>query len=127
MRAAPRKHEQGFTMIEVMVSLLLTAIAAVGIIALFLAETKSSSVSRHSTEASVLAADKLEKLRTLDVPANGTDSVDAAGNPAGTFLFTREWTVTDAGTYKDITVEVSWVEDGFPRSVIMLGKQMEYE
>ena len=125
MSEAPRKHEQGFTMIEVMVSLLLTAIAVIGIIALFLAETKASSLSRHSTEASVLAVDKLEKLRTMNPPTAGSDTVDAAGNPTGTFLFTREWEVADVGTYSDITVTVTWSEDGFDRSIVVLGKQMD--
>jgi Tfp pilus assembly protein PilV len=64
-----RRSEAGFTMIEVMIAMLLTAIAMIGIIALFMTQRKASGFSRHTTEATVLAQDKLEQLRTLCVPA----------------------------------------------------------
>jgi prepilin-type N-terminal cleavage/methylation domain-containing protein len=123
-----RTSERGFTMIEVMVSLLLTAIAVIGIIALFMTETRASSVSRHATEASVLAADKLEKLRTTPNPTGSNDTVDALGDSSGTFLFTRTWTVTPGpvGTeYNDLMVTVTWSEDGYTTqpSVVVYGRQ----
>ena len=51
-------------MIEVMVAILLTAIATSGIIGLYIVETRASGFSRHSTEATVLAQDQIEILRT---------------------------------------------------------------
>jgi Tfp pilus assembly protein PilV len=57
-------------MIELMVAILLTAIALMGLIALFLAQSKASGFTRHSTEATVLAVDKLEKLRTMSSAAS---------------------------------------------------------
>lgn len=104
-----RSREAGFTMIEVMISVLVTAIAAIGFIAMYMTETKASSFTRHSSEASVLATDKLEQLRTLQTPAAGNDAVDALGNAGG--MYTRRWTITTAATYTDVSVAVGWNED----------------
>lgn len=104
------RSERGFTMIEVMIAVLLTAIAIVGIIALYMTETRASSFSRHSTEATMLATDKLEKLRTEIAPTSSGDAgLDAQGQTGG--LFDRKWTVTTQTDYLDIVVKVGWDEN----------------
>ena len=70
--SATRPREAGFTMIEVMIALLLTAIAIVGIMSLYMSQTRASAYSRHTTEATVLAQDGLERLRSQGVPASAT-------------------------------------------------------
>ena len=108
-------RQAGFTLVEVMVALLLTAIAVMGIIGLFLAETRASSFSRHNAEAAVLANDKAETLRTTKSAsiASGNDatSLDAEGNAGG--IFYRKWTWTQGTdtTYSAVTVMVGWDED----------------
>ena len=62
-----RRRQVGFTMIEVMVAVLLTAIATSGIIGLYMVETRASGFSRHTTEATILAQDQMEILRTSKV------------------------------------------------------------
>ena len=114
-----RRSQSGFTMIEVMVAMLLTAIAIVGIIGLYRVQTRSSSYSRRSTEAAILAGDKMEVLRATKIPASSTtpETVDANG-VVGSGPFTREWTVTNpSGTQYEILVEVSWSDDGTTRTV----------
>jgi prepilin-type N-terminal cleavage/methylation domain-containing protein len=114
-----RRTERGFTMVEVMIAILLTAIAVVGIMALFMTETRASSYSRHSTEATALAADKLEKLRTMSLPVGGSDTgLDPQGAAGG--IFDRTWTV-DTGnvSYTDVAVTVSWDENGNARTITM--------
>lgn len=124
------KPQGGFTMVEVMVAILLTAIAVIGIMALFMTEMKASSYSRHATEATVLAADKLEKLRTMSSaslvttssdPLNPLDSNGATGG-----VFERSWTVTSVGTpttYVDLAVTVAWDENGDAKSVTLYGRR----
>lgn len=113
--SAPRPTEAGFTMVEVMIAVLITAIAALGFIAMYMTETQAGAFTRHSTEASILATDKLEVLRGLSTLANGTDTVNAQGNATG--MYTRKWTVTPvlSGTgetlYTNILVQVGWNED----------------
>jgi len=99
-RKPRRAGQAGFTMVEVMVAVLLTAIAVIGIIALYITETRASSYSRHATEASVLAADKLETLRTETLadgsysdPSPLTPQGDDPNAPVG--AFTRSWDITN--------------------------------
>lgn len=121
-----RRTEAGFTMIEVMVAMLLTAIAIIGILALFMSQRKASGYSRHTTEATVLAQDKLEQLRTLaGVASSGSDVlVDERGSNAGSGIYTRVWQETLVGSaYAEIKATVSWEEDGDPKSVVLFGRR----
>jgi Tfp pilus assembly protein PilV len=125
-----RRSEAGFTMIEVMVAMLLTAIAIIGILALFMTQRKASGFSRHTTEATVLAQDKLEQLRTLGAAATGSGSdvlIDEAGSNAGSGLYTRYWTETVyAGSgYADIISTVQWEEDGDTKTVTLRGRRKQ--
>src|SRR5215467_8744598 len=106
------RSERGFTMIEIMVALLLTAVAVMGILAVYLAETRASSYTRHSSEAAILAQDKLEQLRTQ--VAATTSGVETNINERGvaTGIYTRRWTVTLSSGYADIVITMSWSEDG---------------
>jgi prepilin-type N-terminal cleavage/methylation domain-containing protein len=124
----PRKRTQaGFTMIEVMVAILLTAIATSGIIGLYIVETRASGFSRHSTEATVLAQDQIEILRTAKFIGGPitTPNLDEHGRTGG--MFTRIYTAT-AGSgpsqpYDDLLVQVQWTEDGVTRAVILRSRR----
>lgn len=118
----------GFTMIEVMVAILLTAIAIIGILALYMAQSRAGSYSRHTSEASVLATDGIEALRSMPSPPSLTalSNVDERGKSGG--IFARSATVTGPiGTapnaYYDLRVVVSWDEDGVARSVVLNGRR----
>src|SRR5690348_13607028 len=104
------RSQDGFTMVEVMISVLITAIAALGFIGMFMTQTQAGAFTRHSTEASVLATDKLEALRTTAAGSltSSNDTVDAQGVAATGAMFSRKWTVTSAGTYYDLKVQVGW-------------------
>jgi prepilin-type N-terminal cleavage/methylation domain-containing protein len=117
------RSERGFTMVEVMVSLLLTAVAAMGILGVYLAQTRASGYSRHTSEAVILAQDKFEQLRTQ--AAATTSGSDANINERGvaTGLFTRGWTVALNAGYADIVVTVTWSEDGVPRQFVLRGRR----
>jgi type II secretion system protein I len=122
-----RRAEAGFTMIEVMVAMLLTAIAIIGILALFMTQRKASGYSRHTTEATVLAQDKLEQLRTSTGAAlSGTELiVDELGH-AGAGIYTRTWQETLVGTsYAEIKATVTWEEDGDTKSVVLFGRRKQ--
>lgn len=118
-----RGSQAGFTMIELMIAVLLTAIAMSGIIALFLSQNRASGISRHTSEASALAQDKLEKLRTMSTATGGSDTVDAQGNAGSANLYTRTWTVTAGTGYSDVYVKVEWEETGGKRKVEVYGRR----
>ena len=118
-----RKREGGFTMVELLIAVLLTTVAMVGIIALFVSQNRAANTSRRSSEATALAIDKLEKLRTMSSPATGSDTVDVQGGSGG--AFTRNWTVTAGSGYYDITVQVQWDDQSGSntRKVTMVGRR----
>ena len=121
-----RRPDAGFTIIEVMVAILLTALTVIGVLGLFRIETRASTFSRRGTEAAVLAQDKLEELRTFIAPAGaGTGSDNPTDQLTGTSLFTRNWTISttaDASIYR-IEVVVSWDENGVARNVTVSGQR----
>ncbi len=121
-------------MIEVLLSLVLAAIAIMCIIALYIASTRASGFSRHSTEAAVLGEDKVEKLRTLGAAtqigtlANGACTtgttevgIDGQGNTGG--LYTRVYCEALEASYADIVVTVSWTDDGVPHAVTLAARR----
>jgi prepilin-type N-terminal cleavage/methylation domain-containing protein len=118
-----RRAERGFTMIEVLVSLMLTAIAIMGILALYMVQTRASGFTRHSTEAAVLAQDKVEKLRTdAFIAATGSETnLNERGGAGG--IFSRAWTQTLGTDYADLTVTVSWTEDGDARQFLLRARR----
>ena len=122
----PRRpnKEDGFTLIEVMISILLAMIAVIGIVGMYRVEARASSNSRHVTEASVLAGDRLEQLRTTSSPTTSTDTnINELGVTTG--IFTRVATVTPnvAGGYIDLQVVVTWTEEGNAKTVTLYGRR----
>lgn len=115
--------QRGFTMIEVMVALLLTAVAVMGILAVYLAEVRASSYTRHATEAAILAQDKLEQLRTqVAATSSGSDvNINERGTSPG--LYTRRWTMTLASGYADVVITMTWSEDGVAKQFVLRGRR----
>jgi type IV pilus assembly protein PilV len=113
---ARRGGEQGFTVIEVLIALLVLMVGMAGILSLQLTSMKATAFSRHATEASSLAEDKVEDLRTVPVNsarfASGSDQVDARGLADESGLYTRTWTITPRTDTTVVTVSVSWNERG---------------
>ena len=112
--------DSGFTIIELLVSVL---IISIGILAWANAQTggiKGSATSNGITTASELAMSRTEELalecQRSDLPVPGNDEVAARG-----FLFARSWTVTQhvvmSGVrVRRIEVTVNWDQYG-PRQV----------
>lgn len=113
-----RQSESGFTLIEVMIAILLSAVAVIGVIGLYTVESRASTMSRRKTEAAMLAQDKVEQLRTGVAPtATGsgdepTINVHGVSGTGPEFLFRRQWWITPKGTpageWYEIKVTVSW-------------------
>ncbi len=106
-------------MVEILVAMTLAAIAIIGIMALYLTETKAGSFSRHSTEATVLAEDKIEQLRTQGAATNIALTTQTNINERGVAggMFTRKWTETLLPNYATISVTVQWSDDGFAHTL----------
>ena len=82
----------GFTLIEVIMSLVITMTAFLAILAMMNTSFRSYSRGKRLTEATNLAYEKLQDFKTLDVASisSGSDVVV----PANT-QYTRTWTVSE--------------------------------
>lgn len=107
-------REGGFTLTEVMIALLLLLVGVAGVLSLQMVSVRATSYSRHATEATILAEDKMEELMTIDgsLLVNGNDIVDSKAVDDADGSYTRTWTVTANGGLNLVKVEVSWFEKG---------------
>jgi prepilin-type N-terminal cleavage/methylation domain-containing protein len=105
----------GFTLLEVLITLLLLAIGILGVGGLAITTVQGNARGNQLTTATILAQDKVEQARTAGYAGAGalagTEGYGAvAGNPA----YKRVVSVADAtpGTWmKTVTVTVSWDGD----------------
>ena len=119
------RRQRGFTLVELMVAMLVLLIGIAGIMMLVRNSTIAARYTRHVTEATFLSEDKMEALRTLPMllVSDGKEQVDALGYANDNGLYTRSWTVGNAGETADIVVTVNWDEDGETKAVILRSKR----
>ncbi len=77
------KNARGFTLVEVLVSIVIVAIGLLGMAGLTAASLKSNNTSYYRSQATVLANDVLERMRANVVQARG-EQYDIAAGPAYT-------------------------------------------
>ncbi len=104
---------KGFTLIEMLISLVILAISLLALAGLMSITTKNNSFGGHITEAATFAQDKLEEFRALrpqappdgDIPeGQGSDQkIGATG-----INYTRTWNVETNGNIRLITITVTW-------------------
>ena len=119
------RFQKGFTLIEVMLSILILAIVMIGGAAFFTYGSSQLRLSKHSRLALELAGEKIEKLRAVGFSglANETEN----GLPLGNFSAARRITVVGIDEdrdaivdYKKVTVTVAWQEGSTPESVTLV-------
>jgi len=123
-------REEGFTLVEVLVSIVILSVALLTLSGLMTSTIKSTDFGRRTTEASNLARDTLEGIeRTAvvnfdsvidSVPASdplagiNPDIVEDYGTIPGHASFRRETYISNGPTpvnFKDVAVKVLW-KDG---------------
>jgi general secretion pathway protein I len=114
-----RRRQGGFTLLEVLVSLSLFALAASAVGALATQSMVRSMENRHGTAAALVAQQELERLRGLpyqDV-ADGTSSATMGGLTYG--ITTAVEPDMPAPNMKQITVHVYWSGPEGERSYVV--------
>jgi Tfp pilus assembly protein PilV len=117
--------QEGFALVEVMVAGIIFVLVTLGLTSSSLNAKRASDGSRFAAEATTLAFDKLEQLRTLapaatdltaGAHADGANPMPTSGSGRG--IYSRSWTVTatlpslapavTSVTIGRIDVRVSW-------------------
>jgi len=107
---ALRTNSKGFTLIEVLITLVIMAVSLLALAGLMATTTKSNAAGGHITEASTLAQDRLEELRAVqwdNIPV-GTASDQRSGSTGMNYV--RNLNVQQNGSLKTVTVTISWAD-----------------
>jgi type IV pilus assembly protein PilV len=112
-----RRREKGFSLIEVLISLVILAVGLLALAELQIFSIKGGSASNHVTQATILAQNRLEELRRLSYNDSLlTHGQHEEGTLSGT-IFSRAHDVADlSSTMKNVTATVRWTEGG-PHSI----------
>ena len=107
------KKPSGFTLVEVLVALVILAIALLSLAGLMTRTTTNNSAGGHMTEAATAAQDALERLRLspLTYIPTGVLIADSFVGSTG-ITYNRTWTATQnaTGNFATITLTVTWVD-----------------
>lgn len=133
-RGRPRARE-GFTLIEVMLALAILGIGLLGLAVMQLHAMRGGTSGRHTTQAAVIARDRMEVLHRVDwsdaalsdtagawsAPATVSHVVQATPADAVEQVYSLSARVTDrTPVLKEIAVRVTWNEPNRPnRSLVV--------
>jgi len=110
--------KKGFTLIEVLISLIILAIGILAVAGMQITSIIGTSFSSNMTQASVLAQDRLEFIKSL--PLNDV-SLDTGyhNDPPDVGIFTRSYqAIRNANpNFVNIIYTVSWLEKGVLHTV----------
>lgn len=113
------RGQRGFTLIELLITLSVTTIGLIGLLALHLSIARGNDGASRSAEAEQLAATALEELRSMDIVTmtntiSATPTLTRTGRNALPYTITRSQTVLTAASSSLVRVRVvaSWTEDG---------------
>ena len=109
-----KERDNGFTLVEVLIAILILTVGLLGMASLTVAIIKGNKLSADLTTATTLAQDKMEDLRRLGysgTPATDDTNTEAYGSISGYATYKRV-TETDfdnpAADMKMITVTAYW-------------------
>lgn len=118
MKALYKKPAHGFALIEALVTLMVVSFGMLAVAGFQITLSLNADVAKQRTEATRLAQQKLEQLRTFDtLTAYGTQMVSSTTGTQETITtnasFTRTWGITSAttpDTGRSVVVTVAWTD-----------------
>jgi prepilin-type N-terminal cleavage/methylation domain-containing protein len=111
-------RENGFTLTEVLVGLVILAVGVLAIVGLQIASIRGTFFSNNLRQASVLAQNRLEFLKSLSFA--GAPELTAGDHPDVTSgIFQGEYSVQTNGTgaFATIRYTVRWVEKNVSHNI----------
>jgi len=102
---------RGFTLLEILVTLVICALGALALANLQIVSMRGSGFNRDATFATTLAQRKMEELKSSSYSTVIANATGVQEQNAGT-TYTTTWTVSESGTapnrYKNVGVTVTW-------------------
>jgi prepilin-type N-terminal cleavage/methylation domain-containing protein len=121
----PSNKSKGFTLVEVLVSLVILSIALLALAGLMVSTTRNNASGGHLTEAATFAQDILERLRVsplTSIPTGVMIQNTCVGSTG--IIYTGSWTAVanGSGTLDTINITVSWADPAKlqPHSINMI-------
>jgi type IV pilus assembly protein PilV len=116
------KEQNGFTLLEVIIALVIFSIGLLAVASMQMSAIKGNHFSGTLTEATNWAADQMETL--LSLPYTDVDLAAGDHTAPQEDIYTIAWNVLDDATTnntKTITITVAWTDRGSPRTLILQG------
>jgi len=114
-------NKKGFSLIEVMVTLLILSFGMLGIAALMTLSTKTAAASAHTEEAFRIAQGQLESLEATGY--NGISSGSANVTGSSGVAYSVNWTATVVGQVKQVSLSVQWSDSAVSKHAFTLNAQ----
>ncbi len=109
-----RKNQDGFSLIEILIGLIILAVGLLAIGGLQITSIREGFSSNNITQATILAQDKLEYLKNLSYTDSHLNSGQHNDGTIPNTIFTREYSVLEdtGNNMKTITVTIQWTDRG---------------
>ena len=111
-------EEKGFTLIEVLIGLIILAIGILAVAGMQITSIRGTAFSNSLTQASVIAQDRLEFIKSLPLNDARLDT-GTYPDPPNIGIFTRSYQATRNANpnFVNIIYTVSWLEKGVTHTV----------
>ena len=114
------KENKGMTMVEVMIAITIFAIGFLAIGTMLIWTTRNTTTSNIVTEATMMARERIEFLKTLPVEDMAAECVDDDEPEVIAPIYERECDITvHTASANLIEVKVSWNRMGQNREVVL--------
>ena len=117
MTSKKRKLMAASTLVEVMTAILIVTIIIVGSSFLFVAGRSQISLQKHYRAATQLAIQKLEALKAGDYGSIAVGTATDSPIALDDVSYSRSTNTVNAGSYKEVTVTVSWLQGNKSRNL----------
>ena len=115
---------KGFTLIEVVIAMAILSIGILAIASLQISAVQNNGLGNLITQATMLAQEKMESLKSatnIAALTDGSDTgIDHYGESGG--IFNRSWTISNplgGSSSRQIEIAVQWNKGGTNREVIL--------